>query len=55
MTTARRRLTKTQPDSAVTGYESELWRMADALRGSISCTIWRGKDGPVEYADVPGL
>ena len=35
------------PDSgAVTGYESELWQMADTLRG--------GEDAD-EYADVPGF
>ena len=29
--------------------------MADALRGSIFCTMWRGEEAPIEYADVPGL
>ena len=35
MTSTRRQQTKTQPggNSAPTDYDSELWRMADALRG----------------------
>ena len=37
MTTARRRQPKTQTNGngATTGYEADLWRMADALRGSM--------------------
>ena len=37
MTTTPQRQTKTQSNStsATTGYEAELWRMADTLRGSL--------------------
>ncbi len=40
MTTVPRRLTASGVDAesssgALTGYEAELWRMADALRGSM--------------------
>ena len=41
MTTAQQRRTNSNAetesgsDSPVTGYESELWRMADALRGNM--------------------
>ena len=44
MTTARRKRgnSKTQTESsAVTGYESELWRMADALRGSMDAAEYK--------------
>ena len=43
MTTTRQRQTKTQSDgnSATTGYESELWRMADALRGSMEAAEYK--------------
>ena len=47
MMTARRRQissnteTESNRDSAVTGYESELWRMADALRGSMDAAEYK--------------
>ena len=47
MTTARRRRANTNPktesggDSASTGYESNLWRMADALRGSMDAADYK--------------
>ena len=43
MTTTPRRQTKTPPDgnSATTGYEAELWRMADALRGSMDAAEYK--------------
>ena len=43
MTTTPKRQTKSQPNtnSATTGYESELWRMADALRGSMDAAEYK--------------
>ena len=47
MTTARRRQTPSETGSgrggsgAVTGYEAELWRMADALRGSMDAAEYK--------------
>ena len=47
MTTARRRRqnfdapTDSGRNGAVTGYESELWRMADALRGSMDAAEYK--------------
>ena len=47
MTTARRRRANTKPttessgNSASTGYESDLWRMADALRGSMDAADYK--------------
>ena len=43
MTTTRNRQAKTQAGNsgAVTGYESELWRMADALRGSMDAAEYK--------------
>ena len=43
MTTAQRRQPKTPPDnnSATTGYEADLWRMADALRGSMDAAEYK--------------
>ena len=47
MTTARQRRANTNPttessgNSASTGYESDLWRMADALRGSMDAAEYK--------------
>ena len=43
MTTTPQRQTKTQSNanSATTGYEAELWRMADALRGSMDAAEYK--------------
>ena len=43
MTTAQRRQPKTPPNANAntTGYESELWRMADALRGSMDAAEYK--------------
>ncbi len=47
MTTARQRQTNSNAEtesgssSAATGYESELWRMADALRGSMDAAEYK--------------
>ena len=43
MTTTRNRQAKTQAGNsgAVTGYESELWQMADALRGSMDAAEYK--------------
>ena len=42
MTTARRRpKTQTSDNGATTGYEAELWRMADALRGSMDAAEYK--------------
>ena len=45
MTTVRPRRTKSkeeaQQDSTLTGYEAELWRMADALRGSMDAAEYK--------------
>ena len=46
MTTARRRRTASGADAesgsgALTGYEAELWRMADALRGSMDAAEYK--------------
>ena len=46
MTTARRRRTTPKPGAestnvATTGYEAELWRMADALRGSMDAAEYK--------------
>lgn len=40
MTTARRRQTQSD-NGATTGYESQLWAMADALRGSMDATDYK--------------
>ena len=43
MTTARRRQTRVQPEpkGADTDYRGELWRMADALRGSMDANEYK--------------
>ena len=43
VTTARRRQPKTQTNGngAATGYEADLWRMADALRGSMDAAEYK--------------
>ena len=43
MTTARRRQTRAQPEpkGADTDYRGELWRMADALRGSMDANEYK--------------
>ena len=43
MTTTRRRWPRSQgeSESAATGYESELWKMADALRGSMDAAEYK--------------
>ena len=43
MTTARRRQTRVQPEpkGADTDYRGELWRMADALRGSVDANEYK--------------
>ena len=43
MTTTRRRQSKTSADEngATTGYESQLWQMADALRGSMDAAEYK--------------
>ncbi len=43
VTTARRRQPKTQTNGtgATTGYEADLWRMADALRGSMDAAEYK--------------
>ena len=42
MTTARRRpKTQASDNGATTGYEAELWRMADALRGSMDAAEYK--------------
>ena len=41
MTTTRRRQQKTQDNSATTGYEAELWQMANALRGSMDAAEYK--------------
>ena len=43
MTTARRRQTRVQPESkgADTDYRGDLWRMADALRGSMDANEYK--------------
>ena len=43
MTTTRRKRTKTKPEDngATTGYESQLWQMADALRGSMDASDYK--------------
>ena len=43
MTTTRRRQPRSQreAESAATGYESELWKMADALRGSMDAAEYK--------------
>ena len=47
MTTARRRQTSSETGSGpggsgtVTGYEAELWQMADALRGSMDAAEYK--------------
>ena len=61
----------TNPDSgATTGYETELWAMADALRGSMEAAedrdeyialiadtyhVWRGGEDTDSYSDKPGF
>ena len=49
MTTARRTRPKTE-SSTVTDYRSDLWKMADALRGSMDAAEDRD-----EYTAVPGF
>ena len=39
MTTTRRTSSNTEGNGATTGYEAELWQMADALRGSMDAAI----------------
>ena len=43
MTTGRRRQTKPQADGngAATGYEADLWRMADSLRGNMDSAEYK--------------
>ena len=43
MTTTPQRQTKTQSNAntTTTGYESDLWRMADALRGSMDAAEYK--------------
>ena len=43
VTTARRRQPKSQTkgNGATTGYEADLWRMADALRGSMDAAEYK--------------
>ena len=41
MTTTRQRSTKTQADGGVTDYKSDLWSMADALRGSMDAAEYK--------------
>ena len=43
MTTTRRRYSNTKPEDngATTGYESQLWQMADALRGSMDAAEYK--------------
>ena len=43
MTTTRRRWprSKREAENAATGYESELWKMADALRGSMDAAEYK--------------
>ena len=42
MTTAGRRSnTQVSDNGATTGYEAELWRMADALRGSMDAAEYK--------------
>ena len=37
----RRSNTKVDANTATTGYEAELWRMADALRGSMDAAEYK--------------
>ena len=39
MTTTRRISPNTEGNGATTGYEAELWQMADVLRGSMDAAI----------------
>ena len=39
MTTMRRTPSNAEGNGATTGYEAELWQMADALRGSMDAAI----------------
>ena len=39
MTTTRQATSNTEGNGATTGYEAELWQMADALRGSMDAAI----------------
>ena len=41
MTTAQQPQTQGGGNGAITGYESELWRMADALRGSMDAAEYK--------------
>ena len=41
MTTAGQRKTQGDGNGATTGYETELWRMADALRGSMDAAEYK--------------
>ena len=41
MTTTRGRQQKAQDNSATTGYEAELWQMANALRGSMDAAEYK--------------
>ena len=54
MTTTRQRQPKTQSygNSATTGYEAELWRMADALRGSMDAAEYISDAFQETYAQL---
>ena len=41
MTTAGQRKTQSDGNGATTGYEAELWQMADALRGSMDAAEYK--------------
>ena len=41
MTTARPQKTQSDGNGATTGYEAELWQMADALRGSMDAAEYK--------------
>ena len=41
MTTMRRTPSNAEGNGATTGYEAELWQMADALRGSMDAAEYK--------------
>ena len=41
MTTTRQATSNTEGNGATTGYEAELWQMADALRGSMDAAEYK--------------